>query len=163
MTVREFVIVGGGLAAGTAAVTLREEGFDGHVTVLAAEAHKPYIRPPLSKAYLASLDDSELWVQQDAWWHDHDVEVRSGRHVRAIDLANRSVACESGEPVPFDRLLIATGATPRRLEVPGAEADGIHHLRTLEDSRAIRAATESGAVIPGPLASRPVRGLAKPG
>ncbi|QDZ14741.1 NAD(P)/FAD-dependent oxidoreductase [Humibacter ginsenosidimutans] len=144
MSVPEFVIVGGGLAAGTAAVTLREEGFDGHLTLIAAEAHKPYIRPPLSKAYLASLDDSELWVQQDAWWHDHDVEVRSGRHVRSLDLADRTISCEGGEPLPFDRLLIATGAAARRLELPGAEADGIHTLRTLEDSRAIRSATESG-------------------
>lgn len=144
MSAPEYVIVGGGLAAGTAAVTLREEGFDGHVTVLAAEAHKPYIRPPLSKGYLASLDESELWVQQDAWWSDHDIALRTGRHVRAIDLAARRVECEGGDPVSFDRLLLATGATPRRLELEGADADGVFTLRSIEDSRAIRAATEAG-------------------
>jgi 3-phenylpropionate/trans-cinnamate dioxygenase ferredoxin reductase subunit len=144
MSTAEYVIVGGGLAAGTAAVTLREEGFDGHVTLVAAEAHKPYIRPPLSKAYLAELDESELWVQQDAWWHDHDIDVRTGEHARSLDLADRAVMLESGVRVPFDRLLIATGATPRRLDVPGADADGIHYLRTIEDSRAIREATAEG-------------------
>jgi 3-phenylpropionate/trans-cinnamate dioxygenase ferredoxin reductase subunit len=144
MSTAEYVIVGGGLAAGTAAVTLREEGFDGHVRLVAAEAHKPYIRPPLSKGYLAELDESELWVQQDAWWHDHDVDVRSGEKAGSLDLGARAVVLEGGTRVPFDRLLIATGATPRRLDLPGADADGIHYLRTIEDSRAIREATAEG-------------------
>jgi 3-phenylpropionate/trans-cinnamate dioxygenase ferredoxin reductase subunit len=144
MSTPEFVIVGGGLAAGTAAVTLREEGYDGHLTLIAAEAHKPYIRPPLSKGYLAELDESELWVQQDDWWRDHDVEVRTGQHARALNLEGRSVELEGGGSVPFDRLLIATGATPKKLDVPGADADGIHYLRTIEDSRGIREATEDG-------------------
>lgn len=144
MSTAEYVIVGGGLAAGTAAVTLREEGFDGHVMLVAAEAHKPYIRPPLSKAYLARLDDAELWVQQDAWWHDHDVDVRSGQHARSLDLGARAVLLEGGGSVPFDRILLATGAAPRRLDVPGADADGIHCLRTIEDSRAIREAAADG-------------------
>ena len=144
MTASEFVIVGGGLAAGTAAVTLREEGYEGHLTLIAAEAHKPYIRPPLSKGYLAELDESDLWVQTDDWWGDHDVEVRSGQHARELDLNGRAVVLEGGGTVPYDRLLIATGATPKRLEVPGGEADGILYLRTIEDSRAIREATSDG-------------------
>ncbi len=144
MSAPEFVIVGGGLAAGTAATTLREEGFDGHVTLIAGEAHKPYIRPPLSKGYLARLDESELWVQPEEWWREHDVEVRSGQHAAALDLNDRRVVLESGAGVPFDRALIATGATPRGLDVPGADADGIHYLRTIEDSRAVREATEAG-------------------
>jgi len=144
MSAQEFVIVGGGLAAGTAAVTLREEGFDGHLTLVAGEAHKPYARPPLSKAYLASLDDSEVWVQDEAWWGDHDVDVRSGLHANTLDLDARSVLLEGGTAVPFDRLLIATGATPRRLEVPGADAAGIHYLRTIEDSRGIHEAISAG-------------------
>ena len=144
MPAQEFVIVGGGLAAGTAAVTLREEGFDGHITLIAGEAHKPYARPPLSKGYLATLDESELWVQAAAWWADHDVEVHSGSHAHALDLDARSVLLEGGRAVPFDRLLIATGATARRLDLPGAEADGIHHLRTIEDSRGIRDAIAAG-------------------
>jgi len=144
MSAQEFVIVGGGLAAGTAAVTLREEGFDGHLTLIAGEAHKPYARPPLSKAYLASLDDSEVWVQDAAWWAEHDVEVRSGQHAHALDQDARSVRLEGGDAVPFDRLLIATGATPRRLDLPGAEASGIHYLRTIEDSRGIHDEISAG-------------------
>jgi 3-phenylpropionate/trans-cinnamate dioxygenase ferredoxin reductase subunit len=144
MSTPEYVIVGGGLAAGTAAVTLREEGYDGHLTLIAAEAHKPYIRPPLSKGYLARLDESELWVQQDDWWHDHDVEVRSGQHARSLDLTGRSVLLEGGASLAFDRLLIATGATPKRLDVPGGDAEGIHYLRTIEDSRGIREVTADG-------------------
>jgi 3-phenylpropionate/trans-cinnamate dioxygenase ferredoxin reductase subunit len=144
MSEREFVIVGGGLAAGTAASTLREEGFEGHLTLIAAEVHKPYIRPPLSKAYLASYDDSELWVQPEDWWHDHDVDVRSGQHARELDLADRALVLEGGARVPFEKLLIATGATPRTLEIPGADADGIHYLRSIEDSRAIHEATAAG-------------------
>ncbi|NNC11653.1 FAD-dependent oxidoreductase [Planctomonas sp. JC2975] len=144
MSASEFVIVGGGLAAGTAASTLRDEGFDGHITLIAGEAHKPYIRPPLSKAFLARLDESELWVQPDAWWHEHDVDVRSGQHARSLDTDGRKVVLEGGATVPFDRLLLATGAAPRRLDVPGADAEGIHYLRTLEDSRGIREATEAG-------------------
>lgn len=144
MSSPEFVIVGGGLAAGTAAVTLREEDFDGRVTLVAAEAHTPYIRPPLSKGYLAELDESELWVQPNAWWHEHDVEVLTGERAATLDLSARSVQLESGTQVSFDRLLIATGATPKRLEVPGADADGIHYLRTIEDSKGIREATADG-------------------
>ncbi|GAB3608989.1 FAD-dependent oxidoreductase [Humibacter ginsengiterrae] len=144
MSTQEIVIVGGGLAAGTAATTLREEGYDGRLTLVAAEEHTPYIRPPLSKGYLAELDESELWVQPDDWWREHDVDLRTGRRVDALDLRERSVTVEGGDSLPFDRLLIATGATPKRLDVPGADAGGIHYLRTIEDSRGIREATADG-------------------
>ena len=144
MSAPEYVIIGGGLAAGTAATTLRGEGYDGRLTVIAAEEHTPYIRPPLSKGYLAELDESELWVQSDDWWREHDVDLRTGRHADSLDLQGRSVVLEGGDRVPFDRLLIATGATPKRLDVPGADADGIHYLRTIEDSRGIREATSEG-------------------
>lgn len=144
MSAPEYVIIGGGLAAGTAATTLRAEGYDGRLTVIAAEEHTPYIRPPLSKGYLAELDESELWVQSDDWWREHDVDLRTGRHADSLDLQERSVVLEGGDRVPFDRLLIATGATPKRLDVPGADAAGIHYLRTIEDSRGIREATADG-------------------
>ncbi|MGN6203780.1 NAD(P)/FAD-dependent oxidoreductase [Humibacter sp.] len=144
MSAPEYVIIGGGLAAGTAATTLRAEGYDGRLTVIAAEEHTPYIRPPLSKGYLAELDESELWVQSDDWWREHDVDLRTSRHADSLDLQGRSVVLEGGDRVPFDRLLIATGATPKRLDVPGADAAGIHYLRTIEDSRGIREATADG-------------------
>lgn len=144
MSAPEYVIIGGGLAAGTAATTLRAEGYDGRLTVIAAEEHTPYIRPPLSKGYLAELDESELWVQSDDWWREHDVDLRTSRHADSLDLQERSVVLEGGDRVPFDRLLIATGATPKRLDVPGADAAGIHYLRTIEDSRGIREATADG-------------------
>lgn len=144
MSAPEYVIIGGGLAAGTAATTLRAEGYDGRLTVIAAEEHTPYIRPPLSKGYLAELDESELWVQSDDWWREHDVDLRTSRHADSLDLQERSVVLEGGDRVPFDQLLIATGATPKRLDVPGADAAGIHYLRTIEDSRGIREATADG-------------------
>ena len=144
MSEPEYVIIGGGLAAGTAATTLREEGYDGRLTLIAAEEHTPYIRPPLSKGYLAELDESELWVQPEDWWREHDVDLRTGRRADSLDLQGRSVVLGGGDRVPFDRLLIATGATPKRLDVLGADADGIHYLRTIEDSRSIREATADG-------------------
>ncbi|GAA2071692.1 FAD-dependent oxidoreductase [Pseudolysinimonas kribbensis] len=133
-----IVIIGGGLAAATAAEELRTAGFTGSVRLLAGEQHHPYIRPPLSKAYLTGQDDRDsVFVHPAQWYRDQDVEVSLGAHVDRID--DGRVVLAGGEEVPFDRLLIATGAVPRRLHLPGSDADGIHYLRTLDDSEALKA------------------------
>ncbi|MEA2385404.1 MAG: 3-phenylpropionate/trans-cinnamate dioxygenase ferredoxin reductase component [Solirubrobacteraceae bacterium] len=139
-----FVIVGAGMAGGKAVETLREEGFDGRVVLLGAEPHRPYERPPLSKDYLRG-EGGPAWLQDDeGWYEQHDVELRKSTVVQSIDAGARAVVLSGGERIGFDRLLFATGAEPRRLPVEGADLDGVHLLRTIEDSDAIRATFDTG-------------------
>jgi 3-phenylpropionate/trans-cinnamate dioxygenase ferredoxin reductase subunit len=135
------VIVGGGLAGAKAAEALREGGYGDPVVLLAAEDHRPYERPPLSKEYLqGSAEEGSVYVHPADWYAEHDVDLRLGTAVSGIDRAAAEVILADGERVPYDRLLLATGASPRRLPVPGAELDGVHHLRTLDDSNHLREA-----------------------
>ncbi len=139
------VIVGAGLAAATAAETLREEGFDGPVTMIGAEEHLPYLRPPLSKGYLAGTEGEDaLVIQPASWYQEHDVEVRTGVTVLRIDREHQVLACSDGGSVPYDRLLIATGASSRRIPLPGADLPGVLLLRTVEESRRLQAALADG-------------------
>src|SRR6185437_12683030 len=130
----------GGLAGGKGAEALRERGFDGTVTLVAAESHPPYERPPLSKSYLAgtSVFDDEV-VHHVDWYRENNVDLRMGTVASAIDLARHRVRLDNGDTVGYDKLLLATGSVPRRLRLPGADADGVLYLRTVEDSDAIRA------------------------
>src|SRR5689334_13167921 len=141
-----FVIVGGGLAGAKAAETLRSEGFDGRVVLVGSERDRPYERPPLSKEYLRGEAGREkIWVHDDAGFYDaHDIELRLGTEATAIDLAAREVALAGGERLGFDGLVLATGATPRTMHVPGADLDGVHLLRSVESSDAIRARLDAG-------------------
>src|SRR4051812_5252986 len=139
-----FVIVGAGMAGGKAVETLRAEGFDGRVVLLGAEPHRPYERPPLSKDYLRG-EGGPAWLQEDeGWYAQNDVDLRTSAVVQSIDAGDRAVVLSGGERIGFDRLLLATGAEPRRLPVDGADLDGVHLLRTIEDSDAIRASFDSG-------------------
>lgn len=143
MTAQQFVIVGGGLAAATAAEQLRQRGVHGDIRLIAAEPHEPYIRPPLSKGFLLGTDDRDsVFVHPRDWYAEHGVELSTG--VRVTGIGDHVVTLDTGETVPFDRLLLATGAQPRRLNLPGGDADGIHYLRTLDDSEALRAEFERG-------------------
>jgi 3-phenylpropionate/trans-cinnamate dioxygenase ferredoxin reductase subunit len=140
------VIVGGGLAGAKAAENLRAEGFDGRVVVVGDEAVRPYERPPLSKDYLqgkATFDDAA--VHPADFYDTHDIEVRTSTTVAALDLSGSAVQLASGEVIDFDRLLLATGAAPRRLDIPGADLSGILALRTVGDADAIQSAATSGA------------------
>jgi len=137
MATNGIVIVGGGLAGATAAEELRERGFEGPIHLYAAEPHNPYIRPPLSKEYFTGKDARDsVFVHPERWYTDAGIVVTTGERVTA--LGDHRVTLASGREVPFDRLLLATGATPRRLDVPGADAPGIHRLRTIEDSETLR-------------------------
>jgi 3-phenylpropionate/trans-cinnamate dioxygenase ferredoxin reductase component len=139
-----FVIVGGGLAGGTAAATLRDEGFDGEITLFAAEPHLPYERPPLSKSYLRGetpFDDA--LVRSNDYWETNGVELRTGTRVTAIDPSRKTVSVQ-GDEAPFDRLLLATGARNRRFPIPGIDLEGVYALRTVEECDRIREEIEPG-------------------
>jgi 3-phenylpropionate/trans-cinnamate dioxygenase ferredoxin reductase subunit len=146
------MIVGAGLAGAKAAEALRDQGFDGRIVLLGDEPHRPYERPPLSKDYLTGKSEREqVFVHPAAWYGEHHVDLRAGQAVTAIDRAARQVTLADGSHVGYDKLLLATGAGPRRLPVPGADADGVHHLRRIEDSERIKdtLATASRVVVIG--------------
>jgi 3-phenylpropionate/trans-cinnamate dioxygenase ferredoxin reductase subunit len=133
------VIVGGGLAGGNAAATLRDEGFSGPVVLISRERGVPFGRPPLSKTYLRSEEDLHGWyVRPDGWFADHDVDLRSGAAVVAVEPAAHTVTLDSGEAVDYQTVLIATGGRNRRLAIPGAGLPGLHYLRTVAECDAIR-------------------------
>jgi 3-phenylpropionate/trans-cinnamate dioxygenase ferredoxin reductase subunit len=136
---RAFVIAGAGLAGAKAAQTLREEGFDGRVVLLGSERHRPYERPPLSKDYLrGEAARDTVYVHEAGFYADHDIELRTGTTVQALDTETREVVLADGERLRYERLLLATGARPRRLDLPGAHLAGVHELRTLDDADALR-------------------------
>jgi 3-phenylpropionate/trans-cinnamate dioxygenase ferredoxin reductase component len=141
-----FVIVGAGMAGGKAVETLREDGFDGRIVLLGAEPDRPYERPPLSKDYLrGEAERQTIYLQEDAGWYaEHDVELRPSTVVASLDVAESAVVLADGERVGYDRLLLATGAEPKRLPVPGADLSGVHVLRTVEDSDTLRAVLDAG-------------------
>ncbi|HUY46981.1 MAG TPA: FAD-dependent oxidoreductase [Streptosporangiaceae bacterium] len=142
-----YVIVGASLAGAKAAETLREEGFGGPIVLLGAETERPYERPPLSKGYLLGKSDKPaLYVHEEHWYAEQQVDLRLGVNVTGIDRAAKRVALAGGESVSYDRLLLATGAQPRELNVPGADLDGVHYLRTAVDSERLATAL---APVPG--------------
>ena len=140
-TDRAFVIVGASLAGAKAAETLRTEGFDGRVVLIGDEAVRPYERPPLSKDYLRGEKgfDSAA-VHDENFYETNAIELRTSTAVTAFDTQRSEVTLDSGERIPYDRLLLATGSTPRRLSAPGAELAGVHYLRQLDDADALRQA-----------------------
>jgi 3-phenylpropionate/trans-cinnamate dioxygenase ferredoxin reductase component len=114
-----FVIVGAGLAGAKAAETLREEGYDGRLLLLGAEPERPYERPPLSKEYLrGEAEREDASVHAAGFYAEHDIELRTGTAVTALDAGARELELHGGERLAFDRLLLATGAAPRRLSLP---------------------------------------------
>lgn len=134
-----IVIVGAGLAGARAAETLRDEGFGGRIVLVGDEPERPYERPPLSKGVLQGAADPEsARVHAADFYADRGIDLRTGTPVTDLDLAGRTVTLAGGERVGWDRLLLATGAEPRRLPVPGAGLEGVCHLRTLGDSARLR-------------------------
>ncbi|MBM9509679.1 NAD(P)/FAD-dependent oxidoreductase [Actinacidiphila acididurans] len=134
-----FVIVGAGLAGAKAAETLRSEGFTGRVILIGDERDHPYERPPLSKGYLtgAAARDS-VFVQQPGWYAEHDVELHLGQPVVHLDRVAHTVALGDGTVLQYDKLLLATGSEPRRLDIPGTDLAGVHHLRRLAHADRLR-------------------------
>ncbi len=136
-----FVILGASLAGAKAAETLRTEGFEGRVVLLGEEQVRPYERPPLSKDYLrGEVGWDAAFVHDASFYEKNDIDLRLSTRATSLDTKDRVVGLASGEVIGYDAVLIATGAVPRRLEVPGAELQGVHHLRQLDDSDRIREA-----------------------
>jgi 3-phenylpropionate/trans-cinnamate dioxygenase ferredoxin reductase subunit len=140
-----FAIVGASLAGAKAAEELRTAGFDGRVVLIGAEPELPYERPPLSKDYLRGESEREqALVHEPSFYQQHDIELLTATAVHRIDPNGGRLVLQDGRELRFDRLLLATGAEPRRLQTPGADLDGIHYLRTLSDSEALRGRLDAG-------------------
>ena len=140
-----FLIVGASLTGAKAAETLREEGFDGRVVLVGAEPHRPYERPPLSKDYLQDgAERDSVYVHPEGFYAEQEVELLRGREVTAVDLEGHTATLSDGETLGWDRLLLATGSEPRRLPIPGADLDGVHVLRTLDDCDRLRDVIAAG-------------------
>ena len=140
-----FVIAGAGLAGAKAAETLRAEGFTGRVALIGTETEIPYERPPLSKGLLlGTADRASAYVHEAGWYAEHDVELRTGTTVAAIDREKHRVRLSDGDDLAYDKLLLATGASPRQLAVPGAQLGNVLYLRTLADSDRISATVRDG-------------------
>jgi 3-phenylpropionate/trans-cinnamate dioxygenase ferredoxin reductase subunit len=147
-TEQTFLIVGASLAGAKAAETLRLEGFDGRLVLVGTEVERPYERPPLSKDYLrGEAGRDRVYVHDESFYADHDIELRAGRTAVDMNASLNEVALDDGERVRYDRLLLATGAEPRRLAVPGGDLDGVHYLRSVEDSDALRERLDRGGTV----------------
>ena len=142
-----FVIVGGGLTAAHTASQLRESGYDGDIVLFAAEQHLPYERPPLSKGYLLGNDERDkVFVHDASWYVEHDVDVRVGTEVEAIDPGGHTVTA-GGSTTSFAKLLLATGASPRRLPAADESGGPVAYLRVIEDTERLKDAFREGARI----------------
>ena len=148
---KPMVVVGGGKAGGTAAATLRDEGFKGPLIVISREPGIPFGRPPLSKGYLRSEEGLDEWYVKPADWYDaNGVELRT-ESVVAVDPAAHTLALDSGQQLEYEKLLLATGGRNRRLRIPGAELPGIYYLRSVAECDAIKHEAVAGrrAVVVG--------------
>jgi len=145
MSNRTFVIVGASLAGAKAAEELRTQGFDGRVVLLGAEPERPYERPPLTKDYLRGESEREkAYVHAAGFYAEHEIELETDTTVAEVDPAGGRVTLADGRAIAFDRLLLTTGAEPRRIAVDGAALDGVHQLRTLADCDVLRERLEDG-------------------
>jgi 3-phenylpropionate/trans-cinnamate dioxygenase ferredoxin reductase subunit len=143
---KTFMIVGGGLAGAKAAETLRADGFDGRVVLIGAEPHLPYERPPLSKGYLAGASPfAEAYVHDEPFYDANEIELVTGQEAASLDPLERRVVLADGRALGYDRLLLATGAIPRRPPIDGAEHEGVLVLRTVDDADALQARLQPGA------------------
>jgi 3-phenylpropionate/trans-cinnamate dioxygenase ferredoxin reductase subunit len=147
-----IVILGGGMAGGNAAVTLRNEGFRGRIELISGEPGVPFGRPPLSKTYLRSEEGLGGWqVKPASWYEDHDIDRPGQATAVSVDVAAHTVLLDSGRELAYQQLLVATGGRSRRLKLPGAELAGLHYLRTVADADAIKREAAPGrrAVVVG--------------
>lgn len=140
-----MVIIGADLTGATAAATLREEGFTGPVILVGAEGQAPYLRPPLSKGFLAGKESEEsLLPYPEKWYTENDVELLTSDEAVSVDSTARTVALSSGRSLSYGRLLLATGAAPRQLNVPGTGLQGVHYFRTKADSQRLHSELVGG-------------------
>ena len=142
---QHVLVAGAGHAAGQLAISLRQGGFAGALTLVGEEAHLPYQRPPLSKKYLAGeLGTDRLWLKPAEYYAENDITVRTATRVTAVDPAAFTATTNQGDSLTWDRLVIATGTRPRPLPVPGVDLDGVHYLRGASDVDAMREGFRGG-------------------
>ena len=146
MTDTTFIIVGASLAGAKAAQELRERGFAGRVVLIGAEPDRPYERPPLSKEFVRGEQERDkAFVHDQGFYAEQQIELRTRTTVTSLDTAHSRLTLENGEVLDYDQLLLATGAEPRRIPVPGTELEGVHYLRTVEDSEVLRTRLAKGS------------------
>jgi 3-phenylpropionate/trans-cinnamate dioxygenase ferredoxin reductase subunit len=145
MSERTFIIVGASLAGAKGAEELREQGFDGRLLLLGSEPERPYERPPLTKDYLRGESPRDkAYVHEEGFYAQHEIELETSAQVAALDIGASRVSLADGRKLTFDRLLLTCGAEPRRLDVPGADLEGVHYLRTIADCDALRQRLDGG-------------------
>lgn len=143
-----YIIIGGGQAGGWAAATIRKQGFEGEIVLIAGENYLPYERPPLSKSVL--LGEAEIastYLRDKSFYEEADIELRLGVRVTALDCGNKVIDLEGGEQLEYARLLLATGSEVRRLPIPGDELKGVYYLRGINDMLALKQKLVKGAKI----------------
>ncbi|MEK9822251.1 MAG: NAD(P)/FAD-dependent oxidoreductase [Pseudomonadales bacterium] len=139
-----IVVIGAGQAAGQAAASLRQEGYEGEITIIGDEAQAPYQRPPLSKAYLSGeVGLDRVLVRPENFYADKGINLQTGVRVESINRADKTIATSTGSTLSYDKLLIATGSRPRILNIEGSDLEGLHYLRTVDDVDGIRTAMEA--------------------
>jgi 3-phenylpropionate/trans-cinnamate dioxygenase ferredoxin reductase subunit len=145
---KTLVIIGAGLAGAKAAEGARASGFDGRLVLIGDEAYRPYERPPLSKAVLrGEAEPASANVHDDGFYDEHSIELLPDRRVESLDADARHVRLDNGDRIDFDTAVLATGAGPRALDVPGSGLDGVHYLRTVDDATALHEAiSDAGRV-----------------
>jgi 3-phenylpropionate/trans-cinnamate dioxygenase ferredoxin reductase component len=145
MSEQTIIIVGAALAGAKAAEEFGKEGFSGRVLLLGSEPERPYERPPLTKDYLRGESPREkAYVHEEGFYVEQQIELERGVTVTGIDAGGSRITLADGSELPYDRLLLATGAEPRRIPIAGADLEGVHYLRTLEDCDALRARLHAG-------------------
>ena len=145
MSKQTFVIAGASLAGAKAAEELRDQGFDGAIVLIGSDLERPYERPPLSKDYLRGESERDkVYVHEAGFYEDKDIELLTGRTATKVDPQARRVTLDDDREVGYDKLLIATGSEPRKLPVPGADLEGVLHLRTLADCDRLRERLDAG-------------------
>jgi 3-phenylpropionate/trans-cinnamate dioxygenase ferredoxin reductase component len=139
----KYLLVGGGLAGSSAAEAIRQRDPEGAILLIGQEVNRPYHRPPLSKDYLRrERTRTDLWTHPVGWYEQNGVQLRTGHRVSHLDCPRRAVTLSSGEVISFENLLLAIGAAPRLLQIPGADLPNVFYLRTLEDADRIQHAIE---------------------
>ena len=133
-----IIVIGAGHAAGAFADAVRKQGYEGEVTLIGEEAHSPYQRPPLSKAYLAGdMDAQRLSLRPDSFYEKKNINMMLSTKVSSIDVSAKSISTADGKTVSYNKLVIATGTRVRKLPVPGADLEGVHYIRTIDDVAAV--------------------------
>lgn len=136
---QNFIIVGGGLAGVSAAEELRKQGFNGTIQLVGKEPHAPYIRPPLSKGFLNGSDGLDaVYVHPKEWYAENNIDLHTDTNVHGVNADAHEITLAEGKSLRYDKLLLATGSSPRILTIEGAELDGVHYLRTLDDSTSLQ-------------------------